>query len=133
MNPAKMTCLAAVAAMALVHPAIAQDKLEETRIDLPSNGKSSTYKGTIRGYGSADYVFKAPAGHKLRIDLKTRSTSTYFNVAQDGKDEALFVGSLGGASFDAVLPDDGTYRVKVYQMRNAARRGAKAQYELRVR
>jgi len=122
-----------VAALAVAQLAIGQDKVRETQIALPANGKTSTYKGTIRGYDSAEYVFEAVAGQKLHIDLKTGSTSTYFNVAQDGKDEALFVGTLSGKRFDATLPEDGTYRVKVYQMRNAARRGAKAQYELQLR
>jgi hypothetical protein len=122
-----------VAALAVAPPVIGQDKVGETRIELPANGKTSTYKGTIRGYDGAEYVFKAAAGQKLHIDLKSGSTSTYFNVAQDGKDEALFVGALGGKRFEAELPEDGAYRVKVYQTRNAARRGAKAQYELQFR
>ena len=133
MRIVKLMPLAAATALFLAGPAAGQDKIRETRIDLPAPGKTSAYKGTIRGYDGAEYVFTAPAGRRLSIDLKTASTSTYFNLAQDGREDALFVGSVGGNSFGAALPVEGNYRIKVYQMRNAARKNAKAQYELRLR
>lgn len=131
MNAAIMIGFVALAAV--MQPAMGQDGTRETAIVLPEHGKTSSYEGKIRGYGGADYVFKAPAGRKLRIDLKTKSTSTYFNLARDGKDEALFVGSVSGNIFEAALPEDGAYRIKVYQMRNAARKGATARYALHIR
>lgn len=131
MNAAIMVGFVALAAA--MQPAIGQDRAKETAIVLPEHGKTGSYEGTIRGDDSADYVFKAPAGRKLRVELKTRSTSTYFNLARDGKDEALFVGSVGGNIFEAALPEDGAYRIKVYQMRDAARKGATARYVLHVR
>ncbi|EKU79649.1 hypothetical protein [Massilia timonae] len=133
MHATIMIGLAAVTAQAIAQPVAAQEQTKETAIALPGEGRSVSFEGAIRGYGAADYVFRAPAGRALRVELETASKSTYFNIIQDGKDEALFVGSLGGNLFDAALPEQGTYRVKVYQMRNAARKGATAHYELRVR
>lgn len=133
MNAAIMSGVVLVTAAAVAQPALARDQAKETPIALPGDGETASFKGTIRGYGGADYVIKAPAGRMLRIELETASRSTYFNIVQDGKDEALFIGSLGGNVFDTTLPEQGTYRIKVYQMRNAARKGAEARYELRVR
>ena len=56
-----------------------------------------------------------------------------YNLVQDGKDEALFVGAMKGNKLDIVVPDSATYRIEVYLMRNAARRKEPARYELRVR
>lgn len=123
----------AAAAISTVHPALAADKVTQTRITLPDGGKPASYTGTIQGYDSAEYVFDAPAGRKLRIDFKPGHGANYFNLVQDGKDEALFVGSLGGNTFDAALPGAGGYRIKVYLMRSAARKNAKARYTLQLR
>ena len=133
MKTAGLVGIAAVAAMCMAHPALGQDKPGQMQVVLPADGKASSFKGTIRGYDSVDYVFQAQAGRKLRIDLKTQHRSAYFNLLQDGKDEALFVGPLSGNTFDAALPDTATYRVRVYLMRNAARKNAKARYELQLR
>lgn len=134
MKTASMFCSVAVAAaLCTAAPAFGQDPSAPTRIELPAGGKTSSLKGRIHGYDGVDYVFHADAGRKLRIELKTRNASTYFNLLQDGKDEALFVGSLGGSSFDAALPESGAYRIRVYLTRNAARKNAKAEYELVLR
>jgi hypothetical protein len=133
MNAAQMMGIVAVAALFITHNAAGHEKIRATNIKLPENGKTASYRGTLHGYDSMNYIFKASAGQMVGIDLKTRSTSTYFNVAQDGKDTALFVGTLSGSNFDMILPDDGIYCVKVYQMRYAARRRASAQYELDFR
>ena len=44
-------------------------------------------------------------------------------------EEALFVGSVSGERFEASLPSAGEYRIRVYLMRNAARRNATASYQ----
>lgn len=121
-----------VAAMAFAVPAQGKETTS-TRIDLPAAGKSGAYNGTIRGHESAEYVFQGAAGQKLRIDMKADNRSTFFNLVQDGKPEAVFVGSVDGNTYNAALPGTGTYRVKVYLMRNAARQNIRAKYELRLR
>ena len=129
---AKMYGVVMVAAMTFVVPAQGKETTS-TQIDLPAAGKPGAYKGTIRGHESAEYVFQGAAGQKLRIDMKADNRSTFFNLVQDGKPEAVFVGSVDGNTYHAALPVTGTYRVKVYLMRNAARQNIRAKYELRLR
>jgi hypothetical protein len=45
---------------------------------------------------------------------------------------AIFVGSTSGNRFEAELPADGEYTIRVYLMRNAARRNETANYTLEV-
>ncbi len=122
-----------LAAVLFAQPVAAQDPVSSTTIALPAPGESKVVTGTIKGRASADYVFTGTAGMPLRIDLKSPNTSAYFNLTREGSDEALFSGAVGGNAFQGTLPESGAYVVKVYLMRNAARRNAKASYTLRIR
>lgn len=133
MQTAKMIVAASVAAMAFAVPAHAGGEDSSTRVTLPAAGKPALYKGSIRGHATAEYVFEAAAGQKVRIELESNNRSTFFNLQQDGKPEALFVGSMKGDTFSGALPGAGTYRVKIYMMRNAARQNITSKYELRMR
>lgn len=133
MQTAKMIVAATVAAMAFAVPAQARAEDSSTKITLPAAGKPASYKGSIRGHATAEYVFEAAAGQKARIELDSNNRSTFFNLQQDGKPEALLIGSMKGDTFSGALPGAGTYRVKIYMMRNAARQNITSKYELRVR
>jgi hypothetical protein len=89
-------------------------------------------KGKIKGYATAEYTVTGKAGQTLSVKLKTNQPSNYFNIRQTGHDEALFLGSNSGNSYQAKLPADGKYMVQVYLMRNAARRHAVATYTLDI-
>jgi len=66
------------------------------------------------------------------VNFKPGNRSAYFNVLPPGSDEAMFVGSTSGNRFEAELPVDGMYTIRVYLMRNAARRNETANYTLDV-
>jgi hypothetical protein len=74
----------------------------------------------------------AKAGQNMSVALKTNNLSNYFNVLPPASEEALFIGSTSGNEWSGTLPADGEYTVRVYLMRNAARRNAKANYTLTV-
>ena len=133
MKPPAIAGLLTAACLMMAYPALAQDKAAPTQLTLPATGEGTTVKGVIRGHATADYVFQAPAGHRLQASLKSSNTSIYFNVLQDGKDDALFLGSVNGTNAVLALRDSGTYRIRVYLMRNAARRNEEARYELALR
>jgi len=83
--------------------------------------------------GPVDYLVGARKGQTANISLATKHTATYFNILAPGKtDEASFNGSVSQNQFEGVLPDDGTYRIRVYMMRSAARRNETADYRLEV-
>jgi hypothetical protein len=133
MKPAAITILVAAVCLSLPLPALAQQAVASTQVTLPTGGQAATFNGVIQGRGTAEYVFQAPAGRKLQVSLKSSNEQNYFNVLRDGKDDPLFIGSVNGTNAVLALRDSGTYRVKVYLMRNAARKNEEARYELVLR
>ena len=114
----------------LTAPAAAQ---QQTNVVFAPGRHSVTLIGTIKGDADHGYLVTARAGQLLTVDFKPTNASAYINViAPGGTGEALFVGSSGGNHFVAPVPADGSYRVLVYLMRNAARRNEVARYTLRI-
>jgi hypothetical protein len=122
--------LAAVLAAAL--PAVAQDHSRTERIQFARGASSATLHGNIHGYDTVDYVLGARGGQTLTVRLQPTNASAYFNVTRQGAAEALFVGSTTGSQFTGRRPASGDYVVRVYLMRNAARRDEHANYTLTV-
>lgn len=116
----------------LATPAWAQDKTRTERVQFAKGASAKTIKGSVKGYDAVDYVVGLRAGQTLSVDLKTSNGSNYFNVTPAGADAAIFVGSTSGGSFKGVVPNTGDYKVQVYLMRNAARRGESANYTLTI-
>lgn len=99
-----------------------------------ANGNSSTViHGTVKGYDYVDYRLTASAGQILNVFMQTDNRANYFNLnAPDSGDVSMFIGSQSGMSFDAMLPDDGTYVIRVYLIRSAARRQEAGEYSLSI-
>lgn len=125
--------LALAAAVSMAAPVRAQAPARLVHIELPVAGQRLVLKETIRGYAGVDYAFDGRAGRRVQVILRSRNRSAYFNVLREGHDEALFIGSMGGERFTMTVPADGAYRIQVYLMRNAARRGEQAPFELQLR
>lgn len=112
-------------------PAAAQDRTQ--RISFPAGGSSQSVVGTIRGRDGAAYLINLRAGQRLSVRMRTDNDSNYFNVLPPGGGrEAVFIGSASGNSADLTVRRSGDYRIEVYLMRNAARRGEQADYRLSV-
>ena len=63
----------------------------------------------------------------MTVSLTTSNRSAYFNVNPPGDETALFVGCPARAtSSKALFPTAGDYTIRVYLMRNAARRDESA-------
>lgn len=125
--------LAAGALAAACATASAADGIEVWPLHFARGASSATVQGTLRGYQTVDYTVHARAGQTMSVRLETGNGSNYFNVLPPGSGEvALFVGSAGGQAWSGALPADGEYKVRVYLMRNAARRNEVARYTLTV-
>ncbi|WP_447729044.1 hypothetical protein [Sphingomonas koreensis] len=122
----------AAASLCIVAPAVAQSPTRSERVQFPRGASSQVVRGTIRGYSSVDYIVGARAGQTLRVSMRTGNASAYFNVIAPGAQNAMFIGSNGGNRFSGRLPQTGDYRVRIYLMRNAARRGESATYALDI-
>lgn len=108
----------------------AEVRIREQQVQFEKGESAATLKGTLRGDQIVDYRLRASAGQPLVVVLKSSNPSLYFNVLPADSDVALFVGSTSGNRFEAELPDDGVYTIRVYLMRSAARRNEGAIYTL---
>ena len=131
-RPLSLRASLLLAALVFTTPAWSADPVHKETVELTASKNAHSVKGKIKGYATAEYTLTGKAGQTLSVKLKTNQPSNYFNIRQPGQDEALFIGSTSGNSYQAKLPADGEYTVQVYLMRNAARRNAVANYSLEM-
>ena len=112
-------------------PCRAQGPRKEV-VHFKAGASSAAISGKIEGDQDVDYVLGAKAGQTLKVTLKSSNRFHYFNVLSPGSEEALFVGADAAApnAFEAKLTKDGDHVVRLYLMRNAARRGELAIYTI---
>ena len=113
-------------------PALAASDIPQQTIIFAKGSSSARIQSQIKGDQMVDYQLRARAGQKIRIDFTPSNRSAYFNLLPPGSEEALFIGSTLGDEYSGVLPVDGVYTIRVYLMRNAARRHETARYTLKV-
>jgi hypothetical protein len=128
----KTLLLAALAAFA-TSTAFARDDIRTERVHFKPGASSATVKGKIKGYETVDYVLEASKGQQLNVSMSTDNLSSYFNILSPGENEvAMFIGSTSGNQYEGTLPKSGPYKIRVYMMRNAARRDEIANYRLEM-
>jgi len=90
--------------------------------------------GTIKGYNSVDYKVNIQSGQKLRVDLKSLNRFVYFNVNPPSCESSIFVGQNMAEPdrFESKLLKPGEYVIRVYFMRNEARREHIAKFDLYI-
>lgn len=112
---------------------VAADGIERRAIKFAKGASSATVKGSIKGDKTIDYALRAKAGQQMAVSLKSGHSAAYFNVLPPGsKGEAIFIGANEGSDYKGALPADGEYRIRVFLVRAAARRGEKADFTLTV-
>lgn len=125
--------LVSVATLLAAPSLLAADDIKTQPVHFAKGHSSATIKGSITGYEIIDYTLGARAGQTMSVSLKTKHRANYFNVLPPGStDQALFTGSTSGNDWTGTLPTDGSYTVRVYLMRSAARRNETAHYTLDV-
>lgn len=129
--PNRFLPVLAAAFMSVAAPVVAQAPQQVEVHFLPGTSGAS-YSETIAGHDTVEYYLTANAGQVMGVTLNTLNASNYFNVWAPGQDTALFMGSVEGTDFQGVLPSSGRYRVQVFLMRNAARRGESATYTINM-
>jgi len=102
-------------------------------IQFAKGASSAQLRGTIKGGDDIDHMLSARAGQTLAVKLQSSNTSLYFNINPPGSANAsMFIGNTQGSQARVMLPADGSYVLRVYLMRNAARRHESAAYTLDV-
>ena len=120
-------CLAAT----LATPTLSQP-METRQVQFDVGTSGTVIRDSITGYEGIDYKLGASAGQRMVVDLGTSNLSNYFNIMAPGADSALFLGASDGTHFDGILPANGEYTIRVFLMRNAARREETADYSLSI-
>jgi len=111
----------------------AGNAVQSKPIRFAKGSSSATVHGTIKGRNYMDYKLIAKAGQTMTVKFKTSNFSSYFNVLPpESEDVAIFVGSMNGNEWSGLLDKDGSYTIRVYLTRNAARRNEIANYTLTV-
>jgi hypothetical protein len=91
------------------------------------------WRGVVQGDRHVDRSLNGRAGQTLAVKLSSANPSLYFNINPPGSENAaMFIGSQQGPQATVLLPTDGPYVLRVYLMRNAARRHERAAYTLDV-
>ena len=134
-NPMKPIFIAATVALALslAHGSARAEDIRQERVHFQPGATSATIEGRITGRQTIDYVLGARQGQSMNVSMATDNNANYFNILAPGESEvAMFNGSTADNQFEGVLPKSGDYKVRVYLMRNAARRNEIANYRLEM-
>lgn len=125
--------LVAASFLLATRTAHAREEIRTETVQFGQGENSSSIEDSISGYEIVDYVLRAGKGQYMNVSMATDNTGNYFNILAPGEDEvAMFNGSVSENQFEGTLPDNGTYKVRVYLMRSAARRNEVANYRLEV-
>lgn len=106
------------------------DNIRQETVRFASGTSGATINGKVKGYDSVEYKLGIGAGQKMSVQLDSSNSSLYFNVLAAGANAALYNSSIDGNGTSITIPSSGNYVVQVYLMRNAARRGETANYQL---
>jgi hypothetical protein len=113
----------------------AQGEIRKERVQFEQGLNYAVRSGTIRGYETVDYMLNAQAGQRMIVRvLRKTNGAFFFNVLPPGSETALYVGSESARpdTWSGMLPASGDYTVRVYLMRNAARRREAANYAVQM-
>lgn len=124
-----------LALVPLAQPVLAQD---QARVEFEKGNDNAAINGTVVGDGYIDYLLGAKAGQTMAVSLIPGESnglgSVYFNILPPGSSgEAIYNGSTNGLDATGiVLPKDGDYVIRVYQMGDDADSGKTTAFMISV-
>ena len=111
---------------------LSQD-IRTERVRFSSGESSATVEASISGQEIVDYLLNVRAGQYMNVSMATDNAQNYFNIMEPGEEyTAIHVGSTVGNQFEGKTAKSGDYRIRVYLMRAAARRGEDAGFRLEM-
>jgi hypothetical protein len=126
-----ISCIIAALILAMANSSAAPS-IRQQPVQFEKGATGTTIEGQINGEQIVDYTLFANAGQVMVVHFNTSNAAAYFNIMPPGSDVAIFIGSTSGNEFSAELKATGVYTVRVYLMRNAARRNETANYTLDI-
>lgn len=139
----KALAAACVLAVGFAPAASAQDPVRSEQVRFAPGTTATSLSGVVSGRETVLYEIGAEAGQTMDVRLTSASDSVYFNVYEPGRglgEQALAVSDQIGSNpmvpdlnrFSAILPTSGTYKVAIYLVRAAARRGESAGFMIDI-
>lgn len=124
--------LIAVVSLLFLGPVAFASAQDSRTVDVrfPRGSSGTTVSDSIAGYQTVNYRIGVSAGQTMSVQLDTDNPSNYFNINAPGASEAAYNSSIAGNSTNFRIPSSGNYIISVYLMRNAARRGESADFDL---
>jgi hypothetical protein len=120
-------------AVALMASTVTFGQTKKVTVRFKQGSTGATYRNSVTGYGTVDFVLKANAGQTMSVKLTSSNTALYFNVRKEGADEALSDSARDATDWSGQLTEAGQYVIRVYLYRNEARRTRKAvPFRLRI-
>ncbi|MCQ8119558.1 SH3 domain-containing protein [Methylomonas rosea] len=104
--------------------------IRRERVTFGEGNNGTVIENSVRGSETVDYILNAKAGQHMIVGLETNNAGNHFNVTAPGANSAMYLGSVAGNTFEAKLPADGDYSIRVYLTGNAAQRNEVASYKL---
>ena len=134
MTSSKTGLPAALAGLCLSAALVASAPADAAVHDLQfaRGANSAEVSGSITGRDDNRYRIRAKEGQTIKITLKPKRPTTYFNVNPPGSDQSIFVGSNEGNVYEGRLAASGVYEIVVYQMGGAASDNKASSYQLTV-
>lgn len=124
-SAAAMLCLAAT-----TQSVSAQQSAQ--RVKFPPGAAATTIKGTMSGRVDRTYLVSTASGQTLQMLFSPSNRACYFNVFEPGNSTAAHIGSVAGNEFGRNPTVAGDYRLQIYLMRSAGRRGETCRFSLSI-
>ena len=124
-----------LAVLTLSQPTLAQD---QSRVEFEKGNDNAAINGTIVGDEYIDYLLGAKKGQTMAVSLipgaSNGNGTIYFNILPPGSTgEAIYNGSIDGLDATGiVLPADGDFIIRVYQMGDDADSGKTTSFMISV-
>ncbi|HEV7263867.1 MAG TPA: SH3 domain-containing protein [Falsiroseomonas sp.] len=118
-------------ALSLAVPALGQE-LRTERIVLDPRAEAASVRSSVTGAEAVSYLLTAEAGHRLRAELRSENPALYLNVRLPGAGDTVHAGPTDGNLFEGPVPAAGDVRLSVFLGGEAARRGERAEFMLRI-
>lgn len=124
--------MVSIVAVGLLSSVSALAQTKTVKVKFKPGATGGTYKNSVTGYGTVDFVVTANAGQTMSAKLTSSNQSLYFYVRKSGANEAISERARDAIDWSGQLPDTGEYVVRVYLYRNAARQAKAVPFTLRI-
>lgn len=121
-----------MAACLIALPAAAQAAERSVPVSLEADGKMLVFKDSLNEYDAVSYGVALQAGQSLTVALASSNAANCFDIHAPGEARPIYASADSGHSHRLLARAAGTYTIRVFLLRFAARDGQSADYALEL-